>query len=187
MCNHVYKRLQHKHNDNDIWEILQHQGSSKHSSLVKLFMDYRVSWDWEVYILFYSINKLNYSVIRSLFKIIIEQWYIEVNKFVIAINTFVISCMSQFRGSEIIELQNFKPASVDDVASVHARAYVSGLEKVAYNFPTTFSFFCFFHFLFWSYLWANFLRWNQFCITNALSCLSLPFVLLKNKSFYVHT
>lgn len=35
----------------------------------------------------------------------------------------------KFRGSEIIELQNFRPASVDDVASVHARAYVSGLEK----------------------------------------------------------
>uniref|UniRef100_A0A2N9J7K8 Histone deacetylase domain-containing protein n=1 Tax=Fagus sylvatica TaxID=28930 RepID=A0A2N9J7K8_FAGSY len=35
----------------------------------------------------------------------------------------------KFRGSEIIELQNFKPASVDDIASVHARAYVSGLEK----------------------------------------------------------
>ncbi|KAG6660659.1 hypothetical protein CIPAW_03G120300 [Carya illinoinensis] len=35
----------------------------------------------------------------------------------------------KFRGSEIIELQSFKPASVDDIASVHARAYVSGLEK----------------------------------------------------------
>nr|XP_023899914.1 histone deacetylase 14-like [Quercus suber] len=35
----------------------------------------------------------------------------------------------KIRGSEIIELQNFKPASVDDIASVHARAYVSGLEK----------------------------------------------------------
>ncbi|KAK7318435.1 hypothetical protein RJT34_03136 [Clitoria ternatea] len=37
---------------------------------------------------------------------------------------------SKFRGSEVIELQNFEPASVDDIASVHARAYVSGLEKV---------------------------------------------------------
>ncbi|RYR66196.1 hypothetical protein Ahy_A03g012168 isoform A [Arachis hypogaea] len=36
---------------------------------------------------------------------------------------------NQFRGSEVIELQNFEPASVDDIASVHARAYVSGLEK----------------------------------------------------------
>ncbi|KAK4264736.1 hypothetical protein QN277_025869 [Acacia crassicarpa] len=35
---------------------------------------------------------------------------------------------SKFRGPEIIELQNFEPASVDDVARVHARAYVSGLE-----------------------------------------------------------
>jgi hypothetical protein len=42
-----------------------------------------------------------------------------------------LSFITQFRGSEIIELQNFKPASVDDIASVHARAYVSGLEKVA--------------------------------------------------------
>ncbi|XP_044469369.1 histone deacetylase 14-like [Mangifera indica] len=36
---------------------------------------------------------------------------------------------SKFRGSEIIELQNFNPATVDDIASIHARAYVSGLEK----------------------------------------------------------
>ncbi|KAI4317091.1 hypothetical protein L6164_024997 [Bauhinia variegata] len=35
----------------------------------------------------------------------------------------------RFRGSEIIELQNFEPASIDDIASVHSRAYVSGLEK----------------------------------------------------------
>ncbi|XP_042489802.1 histone deacetylase 14 [Macadamia integrifolia] len=36
---------------------------------------------------------------------------------------------SKYRGSEVIELKNFRPASVDDIASVHARAYVSGLEK----------------------------------------------------------
>ncbi|OMP08590.1 Histone deacetylase superfamily, partial [Corchorus capsularis] len=36
---------------------------------------------------------------------------------------------SKFRGSDILELQNFKLASVDDIASVHATAYVSGLEK----------------------------------------------------------
>ncbi|KAJ6737304.1 HISTONE DEACETYLASE [Salix viminalis] len=36
---------------------------------------------------------------------------------------------SKFRGSEIIELQNFKPASVDDIANVHTKAYVAGLEK----------------------------------------------------------
>lgn len=36
----------------------------------------------------------------------------------------------QFRGSEIIELQDFKPASLDDIANVHAKAYVAGLEKV---------------------------------------------------------
>ncbi|PNX88892.1 histone deacetylase 14-like protein, partial [Trifolium pratense] len=38
--------------------------------------------------------------------------------------------MIQFRGSEVIELQHFEPASTDDIASVHARSYVSGLEKV---------------------------------------------------------
>ena len=42
--------------------------------------------------------------------------------------------MIQFRGPEVIELQHFEPASVDDIASVHARAYVSGLEKVIYLF-----------------------------------------------------
>lgn len=36
----------------------------------------------------------------------------------------------QFRGSEIFELQNFRPATVDDIANVHAKAYVAGLEKV---------------------------------------------------------
>ncbi|KAJ4833522.1 Histone deacetylase 14 [Turnera subulata] len=35
----------------------------------------------------------------------------------------------KFRGSEIIELQGFKPASVDDIARVHNKAYVAGLEK----------------------------------------------------------
>ncbi|CAI0403984.1 unnamed protein product [Linum tenue] len=35
----------------------------------------------------------------------------------------------KFRGSEIIELTNFKPASVDDIANVHSKAYVTGLEK----------------------------------------------------------
>ncbi|KAG8383849.1 hypothetical protein BUALT_Bualt04G0056500 [Buddleja alternifolia] len=35
----------------------------------------------------------------------------------------------KFRGSEIIELQKFRPARVDDIARVHERAYVSGLEK----------------------------------------------------------
>ncbi|KAK2980401.1 hypothetical protein RJ640_014574 [Escallonia rubra] len=35
----------------------------------------------------------------------------------------------KFRASEIIELQSFRPASIDDIASVHASAYVCGLEK----------------------------------------------------------
>ncbi|EEF46048.1 Histone deacetylase, putative [Ricinus communis] len=36
---------------------------------------------------------------------------------------------AKFRGPEIIELQHFKPASAIDIASVHAKAYVAGLEK----------------------------------------------------------
>nr|GLL38755.1 histone deacetylase 14 [Ipomoea trifida] len=36
---------------------------------------------------------------------------------------------SKHRGSDIIELQTFRPATIDDITSVHARAYVSGLEK----------------------------------------------------------
>eukprot|EP00262_Sarcandra_glabra_P006892 TRINITY_DN19456_c0_g1_i1.p1 TRINITY_DN19456_c0_g1~~TRINITY_DN19456_c0_g1_i1.p1 ORF type:complete len:444 (-),score=72.67 TRINITY_DN19456_c0_g1_i1:184-1515(-) len=36
---------------------------------------------------------------------------------------------SKHRGSKVIELQNFRSASVDDIASIHARAYVAGLEK----------------------------------------------------------
>ncbi|PON33758.1 Histone deacetylase superfamily [Parasponia andersonii] len=35
----------------------------------------------------------------------------------------------ELRGSEIIELKDFKRASVDDIANVHTRTYVSGLEK----------------------------------------------------------
>lgn len=35
----------------------------------------------------------------------------------------------EFRSSEIIELKEVRPARVDDIASVHERAYVSGLEK----------------------------------------------------------
>ncbi|KAL5993053.1 Polyamine deacetylase hdac10 [Asimina triloba] len=36
---------------------------------------------------------------------------------------------SKHRGSDVIEIQNFRPASVDDIASVHTRNYVIGLEK----------------------------------------------------------
>ncbi|WCJ28818.1 histone deacetylase 14 [Euphorbia peplus] len=32
-------------------------------------------------------------------------------------------------GPEVFELKNFKPASVDDIARVHAKAYVTGLEQ----------------------------------------------------------
>ncbi|CAN1829009.1 Histone deacetylase 14, chloroplastic [Linum perenne] len=35
----------------------------------------------------------------------------------------------KFRGSEIIELTNFKPASVDEIVNVHSKGYVTGLEK----------------------------------------------------------
>ncbi|XP_045821033.1 histone deacetylase 14, chloroplastic-like isoform X2 [Trifolium pratense] len=36
----------------------------------------------------------------------------------------------KFRGSEVVKLQHFEPASTDHIASVHARDYVSELEKV---------------------------------------------------------
>lgn len=35
----------------------------------------------------------------------------------------------KFRGPEVVEVINFRPASVDDITSVHASAYFSGLEK----------------------------------------------------------
>ncbi|KAF9599731.1 hypothetical protein IFM89_001677 [Coptis chinensis] len=41
---------------------------------------------------------------------------------------------TKFRSSEVVELQNFKPASVDDITSVHSKAYVSGLEKVILSY-----------------------------------------------------
>lgn len=41
--------------------------------------------------------------------------------------------MVQFRGMEIIKLEKFKPAKVEDIARVHEGAYVSGLEKVYYT------------------------------------------------------
>lgn len=33
------------------------------------------------------------------------------------------------RGSQVLEIQNFHPASLDDVARVHSRKYITGLEK----------------------------------------------------------
>ncbi|XP_020405596.1 histone deacetylase 10 isoform X2 [Zea mays] len=33
------------------------------------------------------------------------------------------------RGSQVLEIQNFNPASLDDVARVHSRSYITGLEK----------------------------------------------------------
>jgi len=38
----------------------------------------------------------------------------------------------QFRGSEIIQLEDFRTATVEDIASVHSRSYVFGLEKVVH-------------------------------------------------------
>uniref|UniRef100_A0A9I9CTD2 Histone deacetylase domain-containing protein n=1 Tax=Cucumis melo TaxID=3656 RepID=A0A9I9CTD2_CUCME len=35
----------------------------------------------------------------------------------------------KFLGSNIIQLENYKPASVDDIVSVHSKSYVAGLEK----------------------------------------------------------
>ena len=37
----------------------------------------------------------------------------------------------QFLGSNVIQLENYKPASVDDIVSVHSKSYVAGLEKVS--------------------------------------------------------
>ena len=36
----------------------------------------------------------------------------------------------QHRGSQVLEIQNFNHASLDDVARVHSRSYITGLEKV---------------------------------------------------------
>lgn len=36
---------------------------------------------------------------------------------------------SKYRGSEVFEIKNFQPATIDDIAIVHERAYVAGLEK----------------------------------------------------------
>ena len=36
----------------------------------------------------------------------------------------------QYRGSQVLEIQNFNPTSLDDVARVHSRSYITGLEKV---------------------------------------------------------
>ncbi|KAK8449958.1 hypothetical protein SEVIR_7G292100v4 [Setaria viridis] len=33
------------------------------------------------------------------------------------------------RGSQVLEIQNFNPASLDDVARVHSKSYITGLEK----------------------------------------------------------
>ncbi|KAJ0570914.1 putative histone deacetylase [Helianthus annuus] len=43
-------------------------------------------------------------------------------------NDMQLLCL-QFRGSEIIQLQDFRTATVEDIASVHSRSYVFGLEK----------------------------------------------------------
>ncbi|GJT33618.1 histone deacetylase 14 [Tanacetum coccineum] len=42
----------------------------------------------------------------------------------------------KFRGSEIIQLQNFRTATVEDIMSVHSKSYVFGLEKVLQVFLT---------------------------------------------------
>ncbi|KAF3440608.1 hypothetical protein FNV43_RR18892 [Rhamnella rubrinervis] len=54
--------------------------------------------------------------------------HLRVPSIVSALNEMKLTPM--FRSSEVIELQNFKKASVDDIASVHSRAYVLGLEKM---------------------------------------------------------
>jgi hypothetical protein len=37
----------------------------------------------------------------------------------------------QLRGKEVVRIQNFKAASQEDVAAVHAMGYVKGLERVS--------------------------------------------------------
>ena len=37
----------------------------------------------------------------------------------------------QLRGKEVLRIQNFKAASQEDVAAVHAMGYVKGLERVS--------------------------------------------------------
>uniref|UniRef100_A0A7N0UAX0 Histone deacetylase domain-containing protein n=1 Tax=Kalanchoe fedtschenkoi TaxID=63787 RepID=A0A7N0UAX0_KALFE len=44
-------------------------------------------------------------------------------------NTLQEMNLTSKRGTDVLELQNFKPATLDDIASVHTRAYVTGLEK----------------------------------------------------------
>uniref|UniRef100_A0ACD5XZC3 Uncharacterized protein n=1 Tax=Avena sativa TaxID=4498 RepID=A0ACD5XZC3_AVESA len=39
------------------------------------------------------------------------------------------------RGSRVLEIQNFYPASLDDVARVHSRTYITGLEKAMSRAP----------------------------------------------------
>ncbi|CAM8922010.1 unnamed protein product [Rhodiola kirilowii] len=36
---------------------------------------------------------------------------------------------SKLRGADVLELQHFKPATLDDITTVHTRSYVTGLEK----------------------------------------------------------
>lgn len=35
----------------------------------------------------------------------------------------------KYRGSEVFEIQHFRPATIDDIVIVHERAYIAGLEK----------------------------------------------------------
>lgn len=37
----------------------------------------------------------------------------------------------QFRGKEVLRIQDFKAASQEDVATVHSMGYVKGLERVS--------------------------------------------------------
>lgn len=37
----------------------------------------------------------------------------------------------QFRGKEVLRIQDFKAASQEDVAAVHSMGYVKGLERVS--------------------------------------------------------
>ncbi|PWA95851.1 Histone deacetylase domain-containing protein [Artemisia annua] len=42
-----------------------------------------------------------------------------------------VACVDEeLRGSEIIQLDNIRAATIEDITSVHSRAYISSLEKV---------------------------------------------------------
>ncbi|XP_015057685.1 histone deacetylase 14 isoform X3 [Solanum pennellii] len=62
---------------------------------------------------------------------LIKESHPECNSRVPAILTALekMNLTSKFRGSDVVEVQNFRPATTDDIGSVHVGPYISGLEK----------------------------------------------------------